>query len=199
VTACYVFLAGFLLGLLFDPEDGGDIFLRNVGWLSMDKHGVMSHKWKLFMISTVRTSDPDWIISVGCSVDMQEYEQRLLCLELHTTEAPLKWWIRLSCTYIRARLKLTCEKEENRRVGGSHLGSLWSPVLFFLHEFIMILLKTKTPWSESASELYRLSDRRLSAKWLPTFADRGYHVVSVTDLNGRILGFLDRSRYFSIK
>jgi hypothetical protein len=34
----------------------------------------------------------------------------------------------------------------------------------------------KTPWSESASELYRPSDRRLSAKWLPTFADRGCHV-----------------------
>jgi hypothetical protein len=36
--------------------------------------------------------------------------------------------------------------------------------------------KTKskqTPWSESASELYRPSDRRLSAKWVPTFADRG--------------------------
>jgi hypothetical protein len=31
------------------------------------------------------------------------------------------------------------------------------------------------------------------------FADRGCHVVSVTDLYGRILGFLDRSRYFSIK
>jgi hypothetical protein len=27
----------------------------------------------------------------------------------------------------------------------------------------------------------------------------GCHVVSVTDLYGRILGFLDRSRYFSIK
>jgi hypothetical protein len=26
------------------------------------------------------------------------------------------------------------------------------------------------------------SDRRLSVKWLPTFADRGCHVVSVTDL-----------------
>jgi hypothetical protein len=56
----------------------------------------------------------------------------------------------------------------------------------------------KTPWSESASELYRPSDRRLSAKWLPTFADRGCHVVSVTDPYGRILGFLARSRYFSI-
>jgi hypothetical protein len=28
------------------------------------------------------------------------------------------------------------------------------------------------------------------------FADRGCHVVSVTDSYGRILGFLDRSRYF---
>jgi hypothetical protein len=55
------------------------------------------------------------------------------------------------------------------------------------------------PWSESASELHRPSDRLLSAKWLPIFADRGCHVVSVTDPYGRILGFLDRSHYFSIK
>jgi hypothetical protein len=34
---------------------------------------------------------------------------------------------------------------------------------------------------------------------LPTCADRGCHVVSVTVPSGRILGFLDRSRYFSIK
>jgi hypothetical protein len=57
----------------------------------------------------------------------------------------------------------------------------------------------QTSWSESASELYRPSERRLSAKWLPTFADKGCHVVSVTDASGRILAFLDRSRYFSIK
>jgi hypothetical protein len=57
----------------------------------------------------------------------------------------------------------------------------------------------QTPWPESASELYRPSDRRLSAKRLPTFADKECHVVSVTDPFGRILGFLDRSRYFDIK
>jgi hypothetical protein len=53
----------------------------------------------------------------------------------------------------------------------------------------------QTPWPKSASELYRPSDRRLSAKLVPTFADIGCHVVRVTGPYGRILGFLDRSSY----
>jgi hypothetical protein len=56
--------------------------------------------------------------------------------------------------------------------------------------------KKQTPWSESVSELYRLSDRRLSAKLVPTFADRGCHVVSVTDHYGRILDFLTGAATF---
>jgi hypothetical protein len=32
--ACCLFYAGFLLGLLINPEDGGDMFLRNVSLLS---------------------------------------------------------------------------------------------------------------------------------------------------------------------
>jgi hypothetical protein len=56
--------------------------------------------------------------------------------------------------------------------------------------------KKQTPWSESACELYQPNDRRLSAKWLPTFADTGCHVVSMMDPYGRFLDFLDRSRYF---
>jgi hypothetical protein len=39
----------------------------------------------------------------------------------------------------------------------------------------------QTPWPESASELYGPSDRRLSEKLVPNFADRSCHVVSVTD------------------
>jgi hypothetical protein len=53
-----------------------------------------------------------------------------------------------------------------------------------------------TPWPESASELYRPSDRRLSATLVPTFVDRGCHVVSVADPYGRNIGFLARkTRY----
>jgi hypothetical protein len=58
---------------------------------------------------------------------------------------------------------------------------------------------SKTPWPESTSKLYRLSDRRLSAKLVPTFADRGCQVVSVTDPYSRILDSPDRSRYFSFQ
>jgi hypothetical protein len=43
---------------------------------------------------------------------------------------------------------------------------------------------------ESASELYRPSNRRLLAKLVPAFADRECHVY------GRILDFLDLSLYF---
>jgi hypothetical protein len=49
-----------------------------------------------------------------------------------------------------------------------------------------------TPWPESASELYRPSDRHLSAKLVPAFVDRGCHVVSMTDPYGCVLRFLDR-------
>jgi hypothetical protein len=55
-------------------------------------------------------------------------------------------------------------------------------------------INIKTPWPEYASELYRLRDRRLSAKLVPAFADRGCHVVRAPDPYSRILGFLGRER-----
>jgi hypothetical protein len=52
---------------------------------------------------------------------------------------------------------------------------------------------------EPASKLYWPSDRRLSAMLMPTFENRGCHMVSITDLYGHILGFLDQSCYFYFK
>jgi hypothetical protein len=59
----------------------------------------------------------------------------------------------------------------------------------FTKEICYTKIKKKTPWSESASELYRPSDRRMSAKWLPTCVDRRRHVVSMTDPSGHISRF----------
>jgi hypothetical protein len=67
-------------------------------------------------------------------------------------------------------------------------------VTYYL-QFVM----TKTPWPESASELYKPSDRRLLAKFVSTYADRGCHEVSATDPYGRNLRFLDRTATFSFK
>jgi hypothetical protein len=55
------------------------------------------------------------------------------------------------------------------------------------------LLTKKASLTEYTSELYRLSERSLSAKLVPTLVERVCHVVSVTDPHVRILGFLDRS------
>jgi hypothetical protein len=41
--------AGFLLGLLVNPDDGGNMFLWNVGWLSNGLHDVISQKTDLFV------------------------------------------------------------------------------------------------------------------------------------------------------
>jgi hypothetical protein len=60
-------------------------------------------------------------------------------------------------------------------------------------ELLQLLYKReKTPWLQSTGELYRPSDRRMSAKLVAIFADSGCHVVSVTDPYGCNLGFLDR-------
>jgi hypothetical protein len=47
-------------------------------------------------------------------------------------------------------------------------------------------------YTDRATAAFRRSDCQL-------FTDREWHMDSVTDPYGRILGFIDRSRYFSIK
>jgi hypothetical protein len=44
------FQAGFLIGLLFDPEDGGDMFLRNVDWLSMGYSNCQSMELYIYVV-----------------------------------------------------------------------------------------------------------------------------------------------------
>jgi hypothetical protein len=44
-NAWYLLHAGFLLGLFFDLEDGGDMFFRRVGCLSKDYTSLYSRRW----------------------------------------------------------------------------------------------------------------------------------------------------------
>jgi hypothetical protein len=69
----------------------------------------------------------------------------------------------------------------------------WKPN--YTHEDGQLNPNMWTPRPESASELYRPSERHLSAKLVPSFVDMGCRVVIVTDSYSRNLGCLDRSRY----
>jgi hypothetical protein len=57
---------------------------------------------------------------------------------------------------------------------------------------IMLQQRTKrpTPWPESASELYRPSDRRLSAKLVLTIADRGVSRSQCSGSPTAVISFL---------
>jgi hypothetical protein len=67
-----------------------------------------------------------------------------------------------------------------------------------MKRFSITIHKQKDPRGLSPQANYtdRPTDRSLSAKLVPTFSDRGCRVVSATDPHGRILGFLERSRYY---
>jgi hypothetical protein len=64
---------------------------------------------------------------------------------------------------------------------------------------ILNIDKKIIPWPESASEIYLPSDRHLSAKLVPNFADRGCNVVSMTDPYGHTLGSQDGFAIFPFK
>jgi hypothetical protein len=193
------FYIGFLFGVFTSPEDGGDVFLWNIRWLLTD-YISLNHRRK------------DCLPLSLCQYEsFVKYELLLLLLLLLLLVRTL---------YNRASNSETDSADPNRELVWNnavtvlHIAPVWNSHINFKPIYITYSIYTlkileylllsrintsKTPWSESASELYRPSDSSLLAKWLPTFADRGCHVVRVTNPHGRILDFLDRSRYFSIK
>jgi hypothetical protein len=75
----------------------------------------------------------------------------------------------------------------DKRIILKSISNVWNGVVFKLHD-----LSPRANYNDWATAACRRSDCQF-------FADRGCHVVSVTDPYGRILDFLDRSSYFSIK
>jgi hypothetical protein len=69
-------------------------------------------------------------------------------------------------------------------------------VRFSTRSFGCDISTQQTPCPESEGEPYRSSDRRLSVKLVPNLRIERCCVVSKSDPYGRILGFLDRSRYY---
>jgi hypothetical protein len=125
--------------------------------------------------------------SITFTVTVGSGKRSLLAKESRRTEFFNVWRV-LRLTEV---LRPNTDKDMNTR-----LKHLWFK-LWVRNPYCLCTMCSKklnwTLWPESASILYRPSDRRLSAKLVPIFADRRCQVVSVTDPYGRILGFLDRN------
>jgi hypothetical protein len=65
------------------------------------------------------------------------------------------------------------------------LGYLLLFLVYILSNSLLNKKKNKLRGLSPQSELYRPSDRRLSAKLVPTLANRGCRVVSATNPHGR--------------
>jgi hypothetical protein len=66
-----------------------------------------------------------------------------------------------------------------------HSDSALPPDLLMISHFVFYKTKKQTSGLQSARELHRPSDRRLSEKSVPTLTDRGCLVVSATNSHGR--------------
>jgi hypothetical protein len=66
-TACHLLLAGFLLGLLFNPEDGVNMFLLNDGGHLPNYMGLQTQETVLFTVTAVRTSNTTIYKSTNCN------------------------------------------------------------------------------------------------------------------------------------
>jgi hypothetical protein len=106
------------------------------------------------------------------------------------------------CHMFRPSLPPWSGRSKTNRQVKTHEVEILTKTSFGARSTRSLLTKTKTKTklhglSPQANYTDRLSDRRLSAKLVPTSADRGCSVISATiPPQSLIFGFLDRSRYF---
>jgi hypothetical protein len=61
-SACYLFHSGVLIGLLFNPENGDDMFLRNLGWRSVVYIALYPRRQKSWNCNNYKQVDANTVL-----------------------------------------------------------------------------------------------------------------------------------------
>jgi hypothetical protein len=96
--------AGFLLGLLFKPEYGGDMFLLDFPqWIFHRLHGMISQKLQRFRVYIM---DKTWNVDTLCCAQMAMYSPLNVFISESVPSFQINWPILHSCQTL-----------ENRQIG----------------------------------------------------------------------------------
>jgi hypothetical protein len=98
------FYAGLLFGLFFDPEDEGDMLLRNVGWFSTDYTALYPRRYNtLWIRKTIRK----WPWPISCTIPVFSW---MIWWEVRSKTYRQVGGLLLKCTSVLKMEALYCSK-----------------------------------------------------------------------------------------
>jgi hypothetical protein len=150
------------------------------------------HKCRLASEHPYSTVTAFWHVALCSLVDCYRRFEGTSCPYLDAAHSSPNIWYPVSCTKshscaVRILLPETC----------LNLCAWHLRVRIDLHRLLFTRIKLHSV--ALVRERTIPSDPRLSAKLVPSFADRGCRLFIATNPHGRILGFLDRSRYHLLR
>jgi hypothetical protein len=151
-----------LASLIWAQElsDFGFAFLRNVGSCKQDPHGATTQKTNFFSVTATKISN------------FANFALWLCIFYFYVTRMLAKWRV---LTKSIVRRPYNYYPSQRPHIQRHELPSLvetlglcvWIPLFCATHPLSVTTKWKQTPWPESASELYRPSDRHFSAMLVP--------------------------------
>jgi hypothetical protein len=90
----------FLFGLFFDHEDGGDMFLRNLGWISTFYTALYHRRQNMFPAEQIMPMTQSWIVAQNITLTSTDFMWNVLCWHgEYLIERPSKIYV-LPCLWI---------------------------------------------------------------------------------------------------
>jgi hypothetical protein len=141
--ACCVLHDGFFFGLLFNPEDGGYMFLRNVGWHYVDYRTLCPRR------KNCSLSNLHFCCTSHGRLVRHAHSHMITCDRQHSLAAArIKNRLHWNSTFVSTvRIPCACQRSRNwillctSTVFGSNFRNTWRNEVFLFHACVSLLFR----------------------------------------------------------